>query len=137
MNTALGNARTLLLGALALAAAVIVGSVALLATQNGGSSSDPDDPAAAGAPSATGRRTHGAGSYGKSGRPSSKKTDDEGDPDDDENGPAGWIDKNREPFGDEGNFIVDESTLRTQIDARKWEEVCRQIAKLDEEGKPI
>jgi HEAT repeat protein len=136
-SLSLGSARTLLLAALALAAAVMVGSVIFMTVRDdgpvhsrtGAGGEDIDDPSGAPRPGAGG--TH-------------KKRDGATSPDDDENddeggivqiGPGGQVIGTRDPIGEE--FTVTADTLRAALEARHWEEIRRMIEVLQADQKPV
>ena len=128
-----GSARTLLLAALALAAAVMVGSIAFLAGKGGApeGSANPEEHGGQVPPGARDPRT----------RP--KQVDgadpdeaDEPDPGDIvEFGRGGVVKSSREPSGED--FTVTPDGLRAAFAARHWEEIRRMIDDLQADGKPV
>lgn len=139
-TVSLGSARTLLLGALALAAAVMLASLVYLASRDDSSRATPS-----GAGGDEEEPEDGSGALGvppaKTGRASGKRTtdtnqDDQGSEDDfQEWKPQGQVDGVRGAVGDE--FYVTDDTLRAEMKARHWEEVRRMIDVLQSEQKPV
>jgi len=132
-----GSTRTLLLAALALAAAVVVGSFALMATRTD-NSDDPDnvpDGASGGGalPGLPGRGHRDS----KKPPPEGPDGGDEGDPDPDgtEWHPEGEAKGSRDPSGPE--YVVTPDTLRAEFAARHWEEVRRMIEELQAKHEPV
>ncbi len=128
--SSLGSARSLLVMALALAAAVLVGSVVLMALRDdegGGASSDGENGKAAGAGVPCGRGTRAVSAK-------SRKSESDADdvPGDEWHQPGA---DSRMPEGDV--FVIDENTLRAELKAGHWEELRRQIDDLQREKKPI
>ena len=131
--TTSGSARTLLLLALALAAAVMVGSIALLAVRGSGSQGertqgggDPDGAASLGG---------GRGAVAKSKKPRQAGDESEEGGEDEESPDAFPSANSRDPEGDVE--AVTEDTLRAVFKVRHWEETCRQINELLIAGKPV
>jgi HEAT repeat protein len=137
----LGSTRTLLLAALALAAAVVVGSFALVALRGDSSDESSDRPDGEGDDEAPlGRGTAGLGHHDpkktrtKSGKDASE--DGEGtDPGGEEWVPRGQPKDSRTPEGDV--FVVTADTLRAEFAVRHWEEVRRMIDELQAKGEAV
>jgi HEAT repeat protein len=136
----LGSTRTLLLAALALAAVVVVGSFALMATR----SDAPDDPA--NRPDGDGKDGNapltGGRGHRDPKRARAKDGADEGDEGGDDEGPArdlwkprGQPNGSRDPEGDV--LVVTADTLRAEFAARHWEEVRRMIDELQAKGEAV
>lgn len=130
-SPSLGSARTLMLAALALAAAVMVGSVALMALRGSG---QPTAPAAIGDQAPLGGGSGKRTVPGKTPKtPSADDTDDE--PDDPD---PGGILIHGDPRTAEGEvFTVTPDKLRTVFAARHWEEIRRMIDVLQENGETV
>ena len=131
-SLSLGSARTLLLGALALAAAVMVGSVVFMATRDDGaagdgSSADPD-----------GNLVPGGRRAGPTKTRQAKTVEDEGEGDEGDIvriGPNGELIPLREAEGEV--FDVTDDTLRAALKARHWEEIRRNIEVLQADHKEV
>ncbi len=119
-----------MLAALALAAAVMVGSIALMAFRDG----EPTAPEPVGGVAPL-RGGHG-GPPGPGKTPGRPKTDDpDSDPEEpDEGGIIEWGDP-RKPEGDV--YTVTPDTLRVAFKARHWEETRRQIEVLQANGEAV
>jgi len=121
----LGSARTLLLAALAFAAAVIVVSVALMTTR----SDDEPSPESGG----TSPLVPGGRHKTKTKIDDETETTDPSDPD-----PGGIVQipsGSRDPSGD--NYVVDGDSVRAVFKIRHWEELRRQIDELQRAGKTV
>ena len=125
----LGSARTLLLGALAFAAVVIVVSVAWMSTGGGGSSSsESSENGGLGLPPG------GPGHRSKTAKP--KSPEDEAE----DEGPDDGVEvripgESRTPEGPE--YVVDEKSIRAVFAIHHWEELRRQIDELQRAGKTV
>jgi len=124
-----GSARTLLLAALALAAAVMVGSIALVAFKDDGKGSTSGGDAGSPLGRGPGGGHRGAGASG--GHASGTRSED--DEDDDDKTVPEYV--SRVPDGPDLTWTPED--LRAAMTVKHWEEVCRLIETLQAGGTTI